>query len=106
MSKNKIGRNDPCICGSGKKYKKCCMNKVQKGVENVVKNVEEVSKQSYEERKRADKDIYSYQLKTAGVEPTNIRMEFAEYFATSTFSRRMQLMHIQDLGFFDMPLQL
>jgi hypothetical protein len=21
---NKIGRNDPCICGSGKKYKKCC----------------------------------------------------------------------------------
>ncbi|WP_299686457.1 YchJ family protein [uncultured Vibrio sp.] len=20
----KIGRNDPCICGSGKKYKKCC----------------------------------------------------------------------------------
>lgn len=22
---NKIGRNDPCACGSGKKYKKCCM---------------------------------------------------------------------------------
>ena len=21
---NKVGRNDPCICGSGKKYKKCC----------------------------------------------------------------------------------
>jgi tetratricopeptide (TPR) repeat protein len=21
----KIGRNDPCVCGSGKKYKKCCM---------------------------------------------------------------------------------
>lgn len=20
----KIHRNDPCICGSGKKYKKCC----------------------------------------------------------------------------------
>ena len=20
----KIGRNDPCACGSGKKYKKCC----------------------------------------------------------------------------------
>lgn len=24
MKKNKIGRNDPCLCGSGKKYKKCC----------------------------------------------------------------------------------
>lgn len=23
---NKIGRNDPCPCGSEKKYKKCCMN--------------------------------------------------------------------------------
>jgi len=21
---NNIGRNDPCPCGSGKKYKKCC----------------------------------------------------------------------------------
>lgn len=23
---NSVGRNDPCPCGSGKKYKKCCMN--------------------------------------------------------------------------------
>ena len=23
----KVGRNDPCPCGSGKKYKNCCMNK-------------------------------------------------------------------------------
>jgi len=23
----KLGRNDPCPCGSGKKYKKCCLNK-------------------------------------------------------------------------------
>jgi tetratricopeptide (TPR) repeat protein len=23
----KIGRNAPCPCGSGKKYKKCCLNK-------------------------------------------------------------------------------
>jgi uncharacterized protein len=21
---SKVGRNDPCLCGSGKKYKKCC----------------------------------------------------------------------------------
>lgn len=24
VSEDKIGRNDPCPCGSGKKYKKCC----------------------------------------------------------------------------------
>jgi hypothetical protein len=23
----KIGRNDPCVCGSGKKYKQCCERK-------------------------------------------------------------------------------
>ena len=22
----KVGRNDPCSCGSGKKFKKCCEN--------------------------------------------------------------------------------
>lgn len=25
--KGKVGANDPCLCGSGKKYKKCCLNK-------------------------------------------------------------------------------
>jgi preprotein translocase subunit SecA len=24
---NKVGRNEPCPCGSGKKYKKCCLLK-------------------------------------------------------------------------------
>lgn len=23
--KQKIGRNDPCLCGSGRKFKKCCL---------------------------------------------------------------------------------
>jgi len=24
IASKKVGRNDPCQCGSGKKYKKCC----------------------------------------------------------------------------------
>lgn len=27
VNENKTGRNEPCPCGSGKKYKKCCLNK-------------------------------------------------------------------------------
>ena len=27
-TKQKVGRNDPCPCGSGKKYKKCCEGQV------------------------------------------------------------------------------
>ncbi len=26
VNKDKVGRNDPCPCGSGKKYKNCCLN--------------------------------------------------------------------------------
>ena len=26
-TRQKVGRNDPCPCGSGKKYKKCCLGK-------------------------------------------------------------------------------
>lgn len=29
MELMKAGRNDPCPCGSGKRYKKCCLAKDQ-----------------------------------------------------------------------------
>jgi hypothetical protein len=32
---NKIGRNDKCICGSGIKYKKCCMENMKKSKYNM-----------------------------------------------------------------------
>ncbi len=25
----RVGRNEPCPCGSGKKFKKCCLNSVK-----------------------------------------------------------------------------
>lgn len=25
----KVGRNEPCPCGSGKKHKKCCLNETE-----------------------------------------------------------------------------
>ncbi len=31
MMTTKIGRNDPCHCGSGKKYKRCCLEEDQEG---------------------------------------------------------------------------
>lgn len=29
MDKEQVGRNDPCSCGSGQKYKKCCLGKTK-----------------------------------------------------------------------------
>jgi len=28
LKRSKIGRNEPCPCGSNKKFKKCCIDKV------------------------------------------------------------------------------
>ncbi len=42
---SKIGRNDPCHCGSGKKYKKCCLDK---DAENASKNLYVPIKEAYE----------------------------------------------------------
>lgn len=35
IRKKKIGRNDPCPCGSGKKYKFCCMNKPKAPIDEI-----------------------------------------------------------------------
>lgn len=36
VKKEKIYPNDPCPCGSGKKYKKCCMNKAADNKEDLI----------------------------------------------------------------------
>ena len=33
QTKKKIGRNEPCFCGSFRKYKVCCMNSIQSKVD-------------------------------------------------------------------------
>lgn len=35
----KISRNDPCPCGSGKKYKNCCMNKTSSQLEKKIRKL-------------------------------------------------------------------
>lgn len=37
---HKVGRNDPCPCGSGKKYKFCCLNKPKSHLDSIESNVE------------------------------------------------------------------
>lgn len=44
----KLGRNDPCPCGSGKKYKKCCKDK------NLDTNIENLYLQQLEHTKKLD----------------------------------------------------
>ena len=47
---NMVGRNDPCPCGSGKKYKKCCADKAEITVEEVqVEELERILQGFYDE---------------------------------------------------------
>jgi hypothetical protein len=43
MTKIKIGRNDPCHCGSGQKYKRCCQEK-DEAAERAARAVAEAAK--------------------------------------------------------------
>jgi methionyl aminopeptidase len=50
----KVGRNDPCPCGSGLKYKKCCVGKQD---EALPANLEEFYARKHRIRVKAPKDI-------------------------------------------------
>jgi len=57
---SKIGRNDPCPCGSGKKYKKCCYGK--KPVPSI--NLQKEYAEKYNIRIKEEADIIG--IKNAG----------------------------------------
>lgn len=54
---NQIGRNDPCYCGSGKKYKKCCMTTSSREL------VEKLNKEAQQVKQLVDKEKNSGESK-------------------------------------------
>ena len=64
----KIGRNDPCPCGSGKKYKQCCLKKAQ------------VTADGQESRQEQEKWLKDYP-------PTNVEREEGKVYLEDLYSR-------------------
>jgi tetratricopeptide (TPR) repeat protein len=63
----KVGRNEPCPCGSGRKYKKCCMHSHQEILGKI--HPAEVHKRRQRENHKNRRDIFvqeGYALLTAG----------------------------------------
>jgi len=50
----KVGRNDPCPCGSGRKFKKCCLGKDQNPKSG---NIKDLYFQKYKIQLKENKDI-------------------------------------------------
>jgi hypothetical protein len=48
--KDKVGRNEPCPCGSGKKYKKCCLNKPKESVDTQDSSPKQIELSASEEQ--------------------------------------------------------
>jgi methionyl aminopeptidase len=59
--KSKVGRNDPCPCGSGLKYKKCCLGKI----DPPPPDVEEEYRKEHGIRLKKEKDIEA--MRKAGI---------------------------------------
>ncbi len=58
----KLGRNDPCHCGSGKKYKHCCLGKDAEAQRSDYQIRQELSRSLFEENRRESwYDDWSYE---------------------------------------------
>lgn len=49
-----VGRNDPCPCGSGLKYKKCCLGKKKAGAEKLRKRFADARRYNIRLKQKAD----------------------------------------------------
>lgn len=56
-SLKKIGRNDKCVCGSGKKFKKCCLPKINfQDIYELKQNERPVNKNTIEVETRKEEE--------------------------------------------------
>lgn len=61
LSSSKIGRNDPCPCGSGKKYKKCCIDKpIKKVLEYQGYIDKDINRYPKRKKNENQKDLYDF----------------------------------------------
>lgn len=82
----KVGRNDPCPCGSGKKYKKCCMAKDE------VQRTEALPEDGNSElSSKSDKDIGSQQPSARLAEIENNFRRACNYLDRNDFERAARI---------------
>jgi len=57
LTMKRVGRNEPCPCGSGKKYKKCCLPKHEEARQNLPADVVQEAEELARRRETQEKDI-------------------------------------------------
>lgn len=85
---DKIGRNDPCPCGSGKKYKKCCIDKPLPKIEQYSFKQYLDSFWSYEEANEMSTEEIISKLQSMGIafEKEVFLREVEEFYSAQQLS--------------------
>ncbi|WP_419664012.1 SEC-C metal-binding domain-containing protein [Desulfosarcina variabilis] len=89
----KVGRNDPCPCGSGKKYKKCCIDKDREKFHDassyagITKSQLRASPQLVDDTQFIQ-EMRAYELKKLVPETLNADQLFAAYHRCELFGLR------------------
>ncbi len=81
MYQRKIGRNDPCSCGSGKKYKKCCLSehaRIKRAAPILKSKIDDFS--NLERFKQDIKDCVSLFLSDIEIPDEFIQMRVHDWF--------------------------
>ena len=99
--KRKIGRNEKCICGSGRKYKKCCLNK-----EEPAALPPELMKKSSELPELNNMLKHGYKLLEEGheIEACNAWLNFWEILKTYHIPAMKSIEDAQKITELDQPL--
>ncbi len=95
----RINRNDKCQCGSGKKFKKCCM---------IVQGLNSISDDSYFIRLKQDKDQYVhleaedkekyvYRIKKGTVGACGWHKKEGEEWIASTKANNLELVKMSEI---------
>jgi len=86
----KVGRNDPCHCGSGKKYKRCCLSEDEKLLEDA-SEYEGITRSQLLENPGAVRDtqfieqMRAYEIKKLDPKTLNARQLLAAYERAKVF---------------------
>ncbi len=102
-----IGRNDPCPCGSGKKYKKCCQSKNAVTIETVQQDELERVLQTFYDEYPKRKDIPDY-LKLANEWKQSLGIHLPEEMIEAIAMDEFFFHHRQDIwaGYLDKQMKM
>ena len=104
------GRNDPCPCGSGKKYKKCCLLKKRDadsfilGLNNLYALVKTINTQLITKSNKSDYSIANFTDAMDLAITSNALSLIKAVIQDNYYSREYEIIRFKDFPIWDSPV--